>query len=148
MRNDPVRARLGVVQELKPHQWAGLVAVVAKTAERRSWPSSEAASMLSMLGLDKTAARTAKEALKRSQRLRWAQSLAPKPSRPRTAALEAIPVPSVPPGPARLRDGRFAVMPTCIAGLHANTPENRQMRKDGRSNCRPCAVERKRRNRA
>jgi hypothetical protein len=122
-----------------------VVAVVARNAELRSWPPGEAATVLSMLGVD---AREAKQALRASRRRRWVQSLVPKPSRPPAEQLGAISGRSWIASPVafgyRRADGRFKPAEICVAGLHELVGHNRMERPDRSSvQCRECTTARK-----
>lgn len=143
---DPMKVRLSMVDDLKPSQWAGMLATVASAAERQGWAPDEAREMLAMLGMDAKAARDAKAALRRSARLRLIYASAPTPKalpRPRTGQLGARV------GHRRDRGGRFANQEMCARGLHPNVPENRITRPDRTTTqCRPCSQTRKRADRA
>lgn len=134
--NDPRQAHLGATEDPKPHQWAGLVSVVARNAERGAWPPGDAARVLLMLGLDANAARGA---LRKARRLKMIYACAPTPKnlpRARTGQPEAI---ATPLKQRRARDGKWVEQEWCVAGLHANTPENRKGRRDRKTTqCRPC----------
>lgn len=155
---DPVKARLTLVEDLKPNQWAGVVAVVARNAELGNWTVDETHQVLSMLGVDTSTAREAKAALRRARRLKLIYAAAPTPKKlpkPRTAqpAAKKAPSPPLPPPEPKpfepgkpLRDtyGHFTVNELCTAGLHPNIPENRITRPDrAQTECKLCTKERK-----
>lgn len=147
---DPIKARLTVVEQLKPHQWAGLATVVARNAERGAWSPEEATQVLDMLGLDKAAAREAKQALKRARRLKLIYASAPTPKslpEPRVRHSEPVAVVSDAPAMTQVRDkaGKFASGELCNRGLHALEGRNRMTRPDRPTiQCRECTKIRKR----
>lgn len=145
---DPVKARLALVDSLKPTQWAGLVSTIARNAERGGWTTAETVQVLSMLGLDRDSAKEAKQALRRSARLRVVHGHAPGPFRPRAEPSAAKPGPSWVAAPVphgyRDRKGKFRTAEICVAGLHELVGDNRITRPDRDSvQCRACTRMRK-----
>lgn len=140
--NDPAHSRVTYVGELKPHQWAGTLRTVALQAERHDWPMERVHEVLDMLGLDVKIARSAKEALQRSRRLKWISTLAPVP----TPGLKALPKPRTAPlpyGQGRDKGGRFTRGTLCGKGLHKMIQPNLLTRRDRTSvQCRACTVAR------
>lgn len=151
--SDPIKARLSTVEDLKPTQWAGTVRTVALQAERHGWSQERITEVFDMLGMDAKAARDAKQALRRSIRLKWIAASTPTPKAlPAPRALQpAAPTPVLPilAPPKHSKDGyrdpvgRFTQADFCVKGLHAMVDTNRLTRRDRSSvQCRACTVAR------
>lgn len=145
---DPVKARLSIVDALKPTQWAGLVSTIARNAERGGWTPAETVQVLSMLGLDRDSAKEAKQALRRAARLRAVHGHAPGPFRPRAETSGAKSGPSWVAAPVahgyRDKTGKFTTAEICVAGLHELIGDNRITRPDRTVvQCRACTRMRK-----
>lgn len=164
---DPIKARLAMVDELKPTQWAATIASVARAAERGNWPVERAVETLEMLGLTAKLAKEAREVLHRTRRLKQIQAANPTPRlttpkpitpvrvlRPDKTGMVTL---KLEPGKdfdgiiekdpnGHAPNGRFTGWRSefCKSGLHRMTPENRITRKDRKTGqCRACTVARK-----
>lgn len=138
---DPIKARLTLVDELKPNQWATMIQVVARAAQRGDWPAERTAETLAMLGLTDKLAKDAREVLRRNKRLKAIRAANPTPTLTKP---KLKPVPALPLLPGR-RDplGKFLPAEVCKKGLHRLTPDNRVTRKDRKTTqCRACTVAR------